>query len=63
LVISAALYDEETVGGRISIHLTSNSGVCDDVDGGGDVGESSFTDDDTDCAERGGGGGVTNIIQ
>jgi hypothetical protein len=54
-----ALYDEETARGRISIHLTSDSeGVCD-----GDVGESAFTEDDTCCAERVGGGGVNNIIQ
>ncbi len=63
-----ALYDEKSVRGRVSIHVTSDSeGVCDVDNGGGgdgvdDGGESLFTEDDIDCAERG-GGGVYNIIQ
>lgn len=69
MVISVALYDEETARGRVSIHRTSDSeGVCDadsevggnDDDGGGD--ESSLVEDDTAFAERG-GGGENNIIQ
>lgn len=77
MVISVALYDEETARGRVSIHRTSVSEGVYDADsevGGTDDGrvvavvvvgsddESVFAEDDTGCAERG-GGCENNIIQ